>query len=148
MIELPLIMLFIMTVPLQVSDIVEDELEGIIDMAVDKIEIPTNNPLNVTQGEADELKESSKSLLLALFTLLSTTHTVAEDTVEVVSPIELDGFTLFLIGLGITGVFVISVVKKIGLHLLYMIIIGVVLVVIFVILDINQGDFSSWDVGL
>ena len=139
MIELPLIMLFIMTVPLQVSDIVEDELEGIIDMAVDKIEIPTNNPLNVTQGEADELKESSKSLLLALFTLLSTTHTVAEDTVEVVSPIELDG---------ITGVFVISVVKKIGLHLLYMIIIGVVLVVIFVILDLNQGDFSSWDVGL
>ena len=107
MIELPLIMFFIMTVPLQVSDIVEDELEGIIDMAVDKIEIPTNNPLNVTQGEADELKESSKSLLLALFTLLSTTHTVAEDTVEVVSPIELDGFTLFLIGLGITGVFVI-----------------------------------------
>ena len=35
MIELPLIMFFIMTVPLQVSDIVEDELEGIIDMAVE-----------------------------------------------------------------------------------------------------------------
>ena len=116
MLELPFIMLFLVSVPLQVGEIIEEEIEGMIDLAVDNIEIPENNP-------------------------------VAEDTVEVVSPYEIDDFTLLLIGIGLMAVIIIPIIKKIGMHLLYMIVIAIVIVVVLVLFDINSeamNDVKFW----
>lgn len=147
MLELPFIMLFLVSVPLQVGEIIEEEIEGMIDLAVDNIEIPENNPLNATKTETDELKHSAKNFLMDLLSLMSSTHSVAEDTVEVVSPYEIDDFTLLLIGIGLMAVIIIPLIKKIGMHLLYMIVIAIVIVVVLVLFDINSeamNDVKFW----
>ena len=141
MLELPFIMLFLVSVPLQVGEIIEEEIEGMIDLAVDNIEIPEN------KTETDELKHSGKSFLMDLLSLMSSTHSVAEDTVEVVSPYEIDDFTLLLIGIGLMAVIIIPIIKKIGMHLLYMIVIAIVIVVVLVLFDINSeamNDVKFW----
>ena len=147
MLELPLIMLFLITVPLQIGEVIEDEIEDMIDITLENIDIPENNPLNTTKAETDELKESSKTFIMDLFTLLSSTHHMAEDTVEVVSPVELDEFTLLLIGIGLMAIIIIPMIKKIGMHLLYMIVIGIVIVVVLVLFDMNESamqDVKFW----
>jgi hypothetical protein len=147
MLELPFIMLFLVSVPLQVGEVIEEEIEGMIDLAVDNIEIPENNPLNATKTETDELKHSGKSFLMDLLSLMSSTHSVAEDTVEVVSPYEIDDFTLLLIGIGLMAVIIIPIIKKIGMHLLYMIVVAIVIVVVLVLFDINSeamNDVKFW----
>ena len=118
-----------------------------IDVTLERIEVPENNPLNTTKAETDELKESSKNFIMDLFTLLSSTHHMAEDTVEVVSPVELDEFTLLLIGIGLMAIIIIPMIKKIGMHLLYMIVIGIVIVVVLVLFDMNESamqDMKFW----
>ena len=68
---------------------------------------------------------------------------MAEDTVEVVSPVELDDFTLLLIGIGLMAIIIIPIIKKIGMHLLYMIVIGVVIVVVLVLFDMNESAMEG-----
>ena len=58
MLEIPIIFLFIATVPMQIGEVIEDEIEGMIDITLEKIDVPENNPLNTTKAETDELKES------------------------------------------------------------------------------------------
>jgi hypothetical protein len=147
MLELPLIMLFLVSMPMQIGEVIEDEIEDMIDVTLERIEVPENNPLNTTKAETDELKESSKNFIMDLFTLLSSTHHMAEDTVEVVSPVELDEFTLLLIGIGLMAIIIIPMIKKIGMHLLYMIVIGIVIVVVLVLFDMNESamqDMKFW----
>ena len=143
MLEIPIIFLFIATVPMQIGEVIEDEIEGMIDITLEKIDVPENNPLNTTKAETDELKESGKTFIMDLFTLLSSTHHMAEDTGEVVSPVELDDFTLLLSGIGLMAIIIIPIIKKIGMHLLYMIVIGVVIVVVLVLFDMNESAMEG-----
>ena len=143
MLELPLIMLFLVSMPMQIGEVIEEEIEEMIDVTLEQIEIPENNPLNTTKAETDELKKSGKHFIMDLFTLLSSTHHMAEDTVEVVSPVELDESTLLLIGIGLMAILIIPIIKKIGMHLLYMIVIGIVIVVILVLFDMNESAMEG-----
>lgn len=143
MLELPIIILFLASIPLQVGEVIEEEIKGIIDLAVDNIEIPENNPLNTTKTEADELKHSGKNFLMDLLSMISSTHAVAEDTVKVISPYEIDDLTLLLIGIGLMAVIIIPIIKKIGMHLLYIIVFAIVIVIIFVLFDINSEAMNN-----
>jgi len=143
-----IVILIISTTPFvfaQTAEIIEEEITGIIvdeagniiNKIVDEIDFGGENFLNTNEDETQALKESGIDVLRDTFKLGLSVKELASDGVVFISPYELSPFIVTLIGFVFAGLFVFSLLKKVGKHILGLIIIGGAIVMIFAILGIQ-----------
>ena len=129
----------------QAAEVIEEEITGIIvdeagqliDKIVSDIDFGDENFLNATESETQALKESGIDVLRDSFKLALSVKELASDGVEFISPYELSPFLVTIIGFAFAGLFIFSLLKKVGKHILGLILIGGAIVMIFVVLGIK-----------
>jgi len=140
--------MIILSTPLvfaQTAEIIEEEITGIIvdeasqlvDKIVGDIDFTSDNFLNTNEDETDALKESGIDVLHDSFELALSVKELASDGVVFISPYELSPFLVTLIGFAFAGLFIFSLLKKVGKHILGLILVGGAIVMLFVFLGIQ-----------
>lgn len=129
----------------QTAEIIEEEITGIIvdeagqliDKILSDIDFTSDNFLNTTETETQSLKESGIDVLRDSFKLGLSVKELASDGVVFISPYDLSPFLVTIIGFTFAGIFVFSLLKKVGKHILGLILIGGAIVMMFVVLGIK-----------
>lgn len=131
---LPVVFLMLITIPpvfAQTEEMIQEGIGGIYDELVDPLELPEGNPLNTTEAELEAVKKEGGDLIDAFINLFRQTHDFAKVGIMATSPIEIDSFMVSLIAIGVVAVIVLPILKKMGVDLLKIFIVGIIIVLVF-----------------
>ena len=142
-----LLLLLIIPAFASTADGYEDEIRDLItegagqafDSVSEGIDVSSDNPLNITQSEQSNFMDKAKNMFNAFVGLFFASKDFAGAGVEVVSPYPLAPIIVTVIGIAFALIFGISMMKKIGKHILFLVILGVAIVVIAVLFKVNIG---------
>ena len=131
---------------LDVSASIEDEAmnyikngtTGIFGSLTKDVNLDNENFLNVTGDESSNLQSSGKNLFYTFIDLFTNTKSFAHDAILFLSPYPVNGFLVTMIAIGFAVLFGLSILKKIGKHLLVLSLFGLGIVLLFVVLGWNN----------
>jgi hypothetical protein len=136
-----LLILFINTMPVFAQDQIGSDIDNLIEGGVNEvtntftenIDLSSGNPLNTTQQETEHVAESGKGLFFAIVDLFRAVHEFATSMINFLSPYPVQGIVLFLVAGAITIVTVLSLLKRLAIHVFILILVVLVIVAIFVV---------------
>ena len=100
-----------------IDKLVDNGIKGVVNDLTDNLDFSDPNMLNATQEETDALKDSGLEMVGRGIDLLKTAHKFAGDFIQFLSPVHVDQFILFLVAGAIAVILVISLIKRIAIHL-------------------------------
>ena len=112
--------------------LIEGGINNLTDKFTDNIDLSNGNPLNVTKQETDDLTESGKGMFFAVYNLISASHKLGESIINFLSPYPVQSIIVFLVAGAITVVIVLSLLKRLAIHLLIFVIVTLILIGVFV----------------
>lgn len=121
----------------EIAEAVGEGLGDVIDKLTEDIDFSDENFLNTNKQETDELIESGKGVMNDLFNMFISMKDFAKSAVQWISPYEISGFLLTMIGIAFAIIFILSIMKAISKHVIILIGLGLGIVLIFVILNIQ-----------
>ncbi len=134
---LPVIFLFLFIQPVfaqETEEMIQEGIGSIYDEIVNPLELPEGNPLNTTDAELEAVKKEGGDVIDAFINLFRQSHDLAEVGIMATSPIEIDDFMVSLIAIGVVAVIVLPILKKMGVDMLKIFIIGIIIVLIFIMI--------------
>jgi len=120
----------------EVADIVGEGVGELVDRLTDDIDFTDENFLNVTEDEAEDIKDSGQDVMEETIDLFLSVKEFAKDGVRLISPYPISDFLLTIIAFAFAVVFILSIMKAIGKHIFIMLMIGLSIVALFVFLGL------------
>jgi len=120
----------------QVVGVVKEGVDELVDKLTEDIDFSKDNFLNITDQEAEDIKDSGQDVLGEVIDLFLSVKTFAKDGVRIISPYEISDFLLGIIAFAFAIVFILSILKAIGKHVFIMILIGLSIVALFIFLGL------------
>ena len=114
----------------QIEDLVETGIDTMLDRLTENIDLDEQNFLNATEEETEELHESGKNMISEVIDLFFASHDFATDTVNWLSPYEIEGFVVWIIAGAIAVFFALSIMKRIAIHIFVFIVVTLAIVAI------------------
>lgn len=114
----------------QIEDLVETGIDTMLDRLTENIDLDEQNFLNATEEETEELQESGKNMISEVIDLFFASHDFATDTVNWLSPYEIEGFVVWIIAGAIAVFFALSIMKRIAIHIFVFIVVTLAIVAI------------------
>ena len=119
-------------------DYLKNGTSGIFGSLTNNINFGNDNFLNVTDDESSHLQNSGKNLFFTFIDLFKNTKNFAHDAILFLSPYPVNGFLVTVIAIGFAVLFGLSIMKKIGKHVLILSLFGLGIVLLFVVLGWNK----------
>ena len=113
-----------------IEDLVETGVDTMLDRITDNIDLSEENFLNATEEETEQLQESGKNMLSEILDLFFASHDFATDTINWLSPYQIEGFVVWIIAGAIAVFFALSIMKKIAIHIFIFIVVTLTIVAI------------------
>ena len=120
----------------EIADIVGEGVGDLVDRLTDDIDFTDENFLNVTEEEAEDIKDSGQDVMKETIDLFLSVKEFAKDGVRLISPYAISDFLLTIIAFAFAVVFILSIMKAIGKHIFIMLMIGLSIVALFVFLGL------------
>lgn len=120
----------------EIADTVTDGVGDLVDRVTDDIDFTDENFLNITEQETEDIKDSGQEVMEDTIQLFLSVKHFAKDGVKLVSPYEISEFLLGIIAFAFAVVFILSILKAIGKHILIMLLIGLSIVTLFVVIGL------------
>ncbi len=114
----------------QIEDLVDSGIDTMLDRLTENIDLDEQNFLNATEEETEELQESGKNMISEVIDLFFASHDFATDTVNWLSPYEIEGFVVWIIAGAIAVFFALSIMKRIAIHIFVFIVVTLAIVAI------------------
>jgi len=125
------------TIEDEIGDIIVDETGELISKIVKDIDFGDENFLNATESETERMQESGLDVLRKSFELAFSVKELASAGVEFASPYPISPFIATIVGIAFAGLFLLSILKKVAKHILIMMVIGIGIVMVFVVMNIQ-----------
>ncbi len=120
----------------EIADVVQEGVGDLVDRLTDDIDFTDDNFLNVTEEEAEDIKDSGQDVMKETIDLFLSVKEFAKDGVRLISPYAISDFLLTIIAFAFAVVFILSIMKAIGKHIFIMLMIGLSIVALFVFLGL------------
>jgi len=120
----------------EIAETVTEGVGDLVDKLSEDIDFTQDNFLNVTKQETEDIKDSGQEVMEDTITLFLSVKNFAKDGVKLISPYEISEFLLGIIAFAFAVVFILSILKAIGKHVLIMLLIGLSIVTLFVFLGL------------
>jgi len=120
----------------EIADVVQEGVGDLVDRLTDDIDFTEDNFLNVTEDEAEDIKESGQDVMKETIDLFLSVKEFAKDGVRLISPYAISDFLITIIAFAFAVVFILSIIKAIGKHIFIMLMIGLSIVALFVFLGL------------
>ncbi len=120
----------------EIADVVQEGVGDLVDRLTDDIDFTDENFLNVTEEEAEDIKDSGQDVMEETIDLFLSVKEFAKDGVRLISPYAISDFLLTIIAFAFAVVFILSIIKAIGKHIFIMLMIGLSIVALFVFLGL------------
>ena len=119
-------------------DYLKNGNSSIFGSLTNNMHLGNDNFLNVTDDESSHLQNSGKNLFFTFIDLFKNTKNFAHDAILFLSPYPVNGFLVTVIAVGFAILFGLSIMKKIGKHVLVLALFGLGIVLLFVVLGWNN----------
>lgn len=116
----------------QIEEFVEEGIESMINEFTDDLDFSNPNLLNATKEETDELKDSGLEMLGSSIDLLKSAHHFATSLINFLSPYTIPDLIVWIIGGAIAVILLLSVLKRIAIHIVILTVITLLIVAILV----------------
>jgi len=116
----------------QLEGLVEEGIETIADDFVDELDFSDPNFLNVTEEEAENLKDSGLEMLDSSIEMLKSTHHFAQALIDLLSPYTIPDLLVSIIAGAIAVILFLSIMKRIAIHVMILTVIVLVIVALLV----------------
>ena len=116
----------------EIEHFIEGGVETMVDQFTDELDFSNPNMLNATEEEAEALKESGLELFGSGIEFFKASHHFSEDLIQILSPVHVHEFILFLVAGAIAVVISLSILKKISVHLLIFVVITLAIVALLI----------------
>jgi len=133
--------LFISIIPVfgqeQIGSDIDNMIEGGINEATDtfakNIDLSSGNPLNTTQEEIDDVKESGKGLFFVIVDLFRATHEFATSMINFLSPYPVQAIVILVVAGAITIIIALSLLKRLAIHFFILILVVLIIIAVLVV---------------
>jgi len=116
----------------QIEEFVEEGIESLVDDFTDDLDFSDPNLLNATEQETEELKDAGLEMLGSSIDLLKSAHGFATSLIKFLSPYTIPDLIVWIIGGAIAVILLLSVLKRIAIHIVILTIITLLVVAILV----------------
>ena len=113
-------------------DFIEEGIETLVDDFTEDLDFSNPNMLNATEEETEELKDAGLEMLDVGIRLVKTSHHFSEALINWLSPYTIPDFIVTIIAGAIALILVLSVLKRIAIHIMILTVVVLLIVAMLV----------------
>ena len=116
----------------EIEEFVEEGIGSLIDDFTDDLDFSDPNLLNATEEETEELKDAGIEMIGTSIDLLKSAHSFAVSLINFLSPYTIPDLIVWIIGGAIAVILLLSLLKRIAIHIVILTIITLLVVALLV----------------
>jgi len=116
----------------EIEEFVEEGIGSLIDDFTDDLDFSDPNLLNATEEETEELKDAGIEMIGTSIDLLKSAHHFATSLIKFLSPYTIPDLIVWIIGGAIAVILLLSLLKRIAIHIVILTIITLLVVALLV----------------
>ncbi len=116
----------------QIEQFVEEGIESMVEGFTDDLDFSDPNLLNATEEETEELMDSGLEMVGSSIDLLKSAHHFATSLIKFLSPYTIPDLIVWIIGGAIAMILLLSILKRIAIHIVILTVITLLVVAILV----------------